>query len=82
VVSKNPVLLVEAARQALSRALVRPLLTPEGNLRVLALDRSLEEELNRAFNPQAASPASGNALQPPLARRLLCAGRWESKPTW
>ena len=73
--SKNPVLLVEAARQALSRALVRPLLTPEGNLRVLALDRSLEEELNRAFNPQAAGPAPSNALQPPLARRLLDALR-------
>ncbi len=74
-VSKNPVLLVEAARQALSRALVRPLLTPEGNLRVLALDRSLEEELNRAFNPQAASVAAASALQPPLARRLLDALR-------
>ena len=74
-VGKNLVLLVEAVRQALSRALVRPLLTPEGNLRVLALDKGLEEELSRAFNPQAASVAAGAALQPPLARRLLDALR-------
>ncbi len=74
-VTKNAVLLVEAVRQALSRALVRPLLTPEGSLRVLALDRSLEEELTRAFNPQAASSPASAALQPPLARRLLDALR-------
>ncbi len=74
-VSKNLVVLVESSRQALSRALVRPLLTPEGTLRVLALDRSLEEELNRAFNPQAPAPAQSTALQPPLARRLLDALR-------
>jgi flagellar biosynthesis protein FlhA len=46
-------------------------LTPEGNLRVLALDASLEEELNRAFTPQAAATAPAAALQPPLARRIL-----------
>ena len=38
-VSKHPVLLVEAARQALGRALVRPLLDEDGNLRVVTLDR-------------------------------------------
>jgi len=82
-VSKNPVLLVEAVRQTLSRALVRPLLTPEGNLRVLALDRGLEEELSRAFDPPAASAASGTALQTPLALRLLECAAWSaSKPTW
>ena len=69
--TKNTVALVEAARQALARALVRPLLTAEGSLRVLALDSSFEEELNRAFNPQAAVTAQNTALQPPLARRLL-----------
>lgn len=70
-ISKNPVLLVEAARQALARALVRPLLTPEGNLRVLALDAALQEELGRAFNPQAGVTTQATALQPPLARRIL-----------
>ena len=68
---KNPVLLVEGARQGLSRALVRPLLTPEGNLRVLALDPTLQDELGRAFNPQAGLGAQSMALQPPLARRIL-----------
>jgi flagellar biosynthesis protein FlhA len=74
-INKNPVLLVEGSRQALSRALVRPLLTPEGNLRVLALDSSLQEELGRAFNPQAGVSAQTMALQPPLARRILDALR-------
>jgi len=75
VATKNPVSLVEAARQTLARALVHPLLTPEGNLRVLVLDGSLEEELSRAFNPQAAVTTQSTALQPPLARRLLDALR-------
>ncbi|MGB8012591.1 MAG: flagellar biosynthesis protein FlhA [Terriglobales bacterium] len=69
-VSKHPVLLVEAARQALGRALVRPLLSDDGGLRVLTLDHSLEEELSRAFNPQA-PPATGNGLQPSFVRRIL-----------
>src|ERR1700722_10212364 len=43
--SKNPVQLVEAARQALGRALVRPLLSDNGGLRVVTLDHALEEEL-------------------------------------
>jgi flagellar biosynthesis protein FlhA len=68
--TKHPVLLVEAARQALGRALVRPLLSEDGGLRVLALDHGLEEELNRAYSPNAAPP-SGNGLQPPFARRVM-----------
>ena len=67
--SKNPVALVEAARQALGRALVRPLLSENGGLRVVILDHSLEEELGRAFNAQV--PAGTTALQPPFARRIL-----------
>jgi len=66
--NKNPVLLVEAARQALGRALVRPLLSENGGLRVVTLDRALEEELGRAFS--APAPASPGALQPPFARRI------------
>lgn len=68
--TKNPVLLVEASRQALGRALVRPLLGNDGHLRVVTLDPGIEEELGRAFSPQAApSPAGG--LQPNFVRRLL-----------
>ena len=69
-ISKNPVLLVEAARQALGRALVRPLLSDDGGLRVLTLDHKIEEELSRAFNPQAA-PATSTGLQPSFVRRIL-----------
>ena len=68
--SKHPVLLVEAARQGLGRALVHPLLSDDGGLRVLTLDHNIEEELSRAFNPQAA-PATGTGLQPSFVRRIL-----------
>ncbi len=69
-ITKNPVLLVEAARQGLARALVRPLLSETGNLRVVTLDHSLEEELGRAFGGQA-SASNSTSLQPPFARRIL-----------
>jgi flagellar biosynthesis protein FlhA len=67
--NKNAVLLVESARQALGRALVHPLLSEKGGLRVVTLDRSLEEELGRAFGGQAAAGTAG--LSPPFARRIL-----------
>jgi len=69
--TKHPVLLVEAARQALGRALVRPLLSDDGGLRVLTLDHGIEEELSRAFAPQAAVPATSSGLQPSFVRRVL-----------
>jgi len=69
--SKNPVILVESVRQALARALVRPLLSEGGGLRVLTLDHTLEEELGRAFSTQTAAATAQNALQPPIARRIL-----------
>jgi flagellar biosynthesis protein FlhA len=68
--TKHPVLLVEAARQALGRGLIRPLLSDDGGLRVLTLDHSIEEELNRAFAPSAA-PATSTGLQPSFVRRVL-----------
>ncbi len=69
--NKNPVALVEAARQALSRALVQPLLSESGGLRVVTLDRALEDELGRAFGGAGGAAAAGTALQPPFARRIL-----------
>jgi len=68
--TKHPVLLVETARQALGRALVRPLISEDGGLRVLTLDHSIEEELNRAFSPQA-PPPTATGLQPSFVRRVL-----------
>ncbi len=67
--NKNPVLLVESVRQALGRSLVRPLLSEGGGLRVVTLDRALEDELGRAFGGAAA--AGGGGLQPNFARRIL-----------
>ena len=68
--NKNPVLLVEAARQALGRALVQPLLGDDGKLTVIQLDANMEEQLAQILDPQAANRPS-NALQPSLIRRVL-----------
>jgi len=68
--NKNPVLLVEAARHALGRALVKPLLDERGELKVVTLDRTLEEECSRALVSQPTMPTS-TALQPNIARRVL-----------
>jgi flagellar biosynthesis protein FlhA len=66
-VNKNPVVLVEAVRQTLGRALVRPLLDEKGELRVVTVDRSIEEECARGLSPQ---PATLGAVQPNTARRV------------
>lgn len=68
--TKHPVLLVEAVRQALGRALVRPLLGEDGGLRVVTLDSGMEDELSRAFSPQAPATAVAG-LQPSFVRRIL-----------
>jgi flagellar biosynthesis protein FlhA len=68
-VNKNPVLLVEAIRQTLGRALVRPLLDEHGELKVVTVDRSIEDECVRTMNPQPATVGQ-NALQPNTARRV------------
>ncbi len=68
--NKHPVALVEAARQALSRALVRPLLSPDGELKVVTLDTSIEEECVRGANLQPGQVVS-SALQVSVARKVL-----------
>jgi len=70
-VNKNPVPLVEAVRQALGRALVRPLLSDEGKLTVATLDGQIEEQIYQAFEPQTAAPGRAPSLQPSFVRRLL-----------
>jgi flagellar biosynthesis protein FlhA len=71
-VNKGLVALVEAARQALGRRLIRPLLDGDGQLPVLLLDPALEEEILSALGPEtghrllAASGISGV----PVVRRL------------
>ncbi len=66
-INKNPVLLVEAIRQTLCRALVRPLLDERGELRVVTVDRTIEEECARMLSPQ---PATAGAILPNTARRV------------
>jgi flagellar biosynthesis protein FlhA len=68
--NKNPVILVEAARHALGRALIRPLLDDRGRLKVVTLDSSIEEECSRAPS-QSLQLGSGGALQISVARKVL-----------
>ncbi len=68
-VNKNPVNLVEAARHSLGRALIRPLLNDRGQLKVVTLDRAIEEECARSSAQQQTNP--GAALQLSVARRVL-----------
>ncbi|MGH9327440.1 MAG: flagellar biosynthesis protein FlhA [Terriglobia bacterium] len=67
---KNPVTLVEAARQALGRALVQPLLNDEGKLTVVTIDPQLEEQVYQAFDSQAATNRP-TAAQASFLRRIL-----------
>ncbi len=69
-VNKHPVSLVEAARQSLGRALVFPLLSEGGELKVVTLDNSIEEECARAGNLLPGQITS-SALQVSVARRVL-----------
>lgn len=66
--NKSPVLLVEAARQALRRSLIHPLLDDDGKLTVVTLDPVLEDEISRAVEPAA---AGGPGLQPAFLRRVI-----------
>jgi len=78
-------MLVEAARQGLGRALVRPLLSDDGGPARAHARSQIEEELSRAFNPQA-PPATGTGLQPLVcsphsfaASSMACASWRESR---
>jgi flagellar biosynthesis protein FlhA len=71
-VNKSLVALVEAARQALGRRLVRPLLDAEGQLPVLLLDPALEEEILSTLAPETGQRLLAARATPgtPLVRRL------------
>jgi len=68
--SKNPVVLVEAVRQALGRSFVRPLLADDGKLKVIQVDSSIQERLNQAFEPQSAAARQAGS-EPSILRRVL-----------
>jgi flagellar biosynthesis protein FlhA len=68
--NKNPIMLVEAARHALGRALIRPLLDEQGRLSVVTLASAIEEECGRT-STQNMLMQSGGAMQISVARRVL-----------
>ena len=72
-VNKSVVALVEAARQTLGRRLVRPLLDGEGQLPVLLIDPTLEEEILATLSPETGQRllAAQTAPGTPLVRRLV-----------
>ncbi|HEX3472677.1 MAG TPA: flagellar biosynthesis protein FlhA [Silvibacterium sp.] len=65
--------LVEAARQALGRRVLQPLLDADGSLRVLVLDPAIEEELAAVFHPEgvARTLSDGRSQREPLLKRLV-----------
>ncbi|MDQ2925793.1 MAG: flagellar biosynthesis protein FlhA [Acidobacteriota bacterium] len=71
--NKNPIALVEAVRHALGRAVIRPLLDDQGELKVVTLDTTLEDECLRGSNlsNQALNQMSSTPQQVALARRVL-----------
>jgi flagellar biosynthesis protein FlhA len=70
--NKSVVALVEGARQAIGRRLIRPLLDGDGQLPVLLLDPALEEEILAALAPETGQRLLGASDVPavPLVRRL------------
>lgn len=62
--------LVEAARQALGRRVIQPLLDQEGTLRVMTLEPSLEEELMTLVSPEAGARLLTPGGNTPVLRRL------------
>ena len=70
-VNKSPEALVEAARQAMGRRLVQPLLDAEGQLPVLLLDAAIEDEILATVSPDGGSGCSAQLR--PRARRW-CVG--------
>jgi flagellar biosynthesis protein FlhA len=73
-VNKNQIALVEAARHALGRRLIQPLLDSDGQLPVLLLDPGLEDEilglLSQDSGPMRSQLNGPNRASAPLIRRL------------
>jgi flagellar biosynthesis protein FlhA len=65
--------LVEAARQALGRRVLQPLLEADGSLRVFVLDPAIEEELMATFHPEGAVRLlnDGRSQTAPLLKRVV-----------
>jgi flagellar biosynthesis protein FlhA len=68
--NKNSIALVEAVRLTLGRALIRPLLNDQGELKVVTLDTAIEDECMRGSNLQPNQVAC-TPQQVALARKIL-----------
>ena len=68
--NKNPIALVEAVRHTQGRALIRPLLNDQGQLKVVTLDTTIEDECLRGSN-QPQNQTISTPQQVTLARRVL-----------
>jgi len=68
--NKTQVALVEAARQALGRSLVQPLLGEDRKLKVLTLDPAIEQQLQRSVDPQFAGDRAGLNQASPVRKVL------------
>ena len=70
--NKSTVALVEAARQAMGRRLIQPLLDGDGQLPVLLLDPALEEEILSTLAPESGNRLLAASATPgvPVLRRL------------
>ena len=66
--NKSQVALVEACRQSLGRSLVQPLLGEDRKLKVLTLDPSVEQEIQRSVDPQFVGERTGGTA---TVRRVL-----------
>ena len=66
------VALVEAARQALGRRIIQPLLDGDGQLPILLLDGALEEEILTTLSPETGQRLLATDAPPttPVVRRL------------
>jgi len=69
-VNKNPIALVEAARQAIGRALVQPLLSDDRKLKVLTIDPAIEQAFQRQIEPQVPGERTAVLSVTPL-RQIL-----------
>ncbi len=63
-VTKDPDLLTEYVRQALSRHITKQYMSPEGDIRVITLDPRLESELMQSIE-------AGNMINPEILNRLI-----------
>jgi flagellar biosynthesis protein FlhA len=72
-VTRNPILLTEYVRQALRRSVVKPFVSPDGNLPALLVEGPLEREIEQAVEHQEA--ISHCNLAPHQVRRVIEAAK-------